>query len=166
MQVFKNPNDILNPTLDQLHELKLMGAFFRETLRLEHTVPYNVEVLVTRDFKFGGVDIAPDTLLSVAINGLGYHPDYFDRPLEFRPERWVNEEAKRIHPFCDLAFSGGPRNCIGQHISKIEAKIMLLQLIQNYDVALSDPNQQRKMILRLLIEPEDPMKIKIMRRKA
>jgi len=39
-----------------------------------------------------------------------------------------------------LAFSGGARNCIGQHLSYFEAKIIFSLFIKKFKYVLSDPN--------------------------
>lgn len=56
----------------------------------------------------------------------------FDNPLDFKPERWLQENSKkenRSNPFNFIPFSSGPRNCIGQHMAIIEAKVLLINFI-------------------------------------
>ena len=37
----------------------------------------------------------------------------FKFPLEFMPERWLNEDMGKIHPFSVVPFGVGTRMCIG-----------------------------------------------------
>jgi cytochrome P450 len=105
--------------------------------------------------------------VSVSTSALGFNSKSFKKPQEFRPERWINEdEVNQIHPYCDVQFSAGPRNCIGQHVARLEAKLILLHWIHNFDFKLSDPKYQRKMTIRFLVEPEEPMLISISKRSG
>lgn len=38
----------------------------------------------------------------------------FKFPLEFRPERWLNDDLGKIHPFASIPFGVGTRMCIGE----------------------------------------------------
>lgn len=64
----------------------------------------------------------------------GYMSDYVDNPGEFNYKRWLNNANpfKNDNGFAFVPFSAGPRNCIGQHLAKIEMKIALCHLIRRY----------------------------------
>ena len=44
----------------------------------------------------------------------GRSEELFKFPLEFRPERWLNEDLGKIHPFASIPFGVGSRMCIGE----------------------------------------------------
>jgi cytochrome P450 len=48
------------------------------------------------------------------------NPKYFDAPLEFNPDRFKSPDFN-INSY--MPFSTGPRNCIGQHMAKMEVRI-------------------------------------------
>jgi len=63
-------------------------------------------------------------------------PEYFPRPSEFLPERWLKKSADaapeecpihqdKIHPFASLPFSFGRRTCLGKRFAYLELHIML-----------------------------------------
>lgn len=52
----------------------------------------------------------------------------------YRPERWLDEnEGKSLRPgWGFLAFSGGPRICIGQQKALTEASYVVIRMLQTY----------------------------------
>lgn len=40
------------------------------------------------------------------------HPDIFDDPLDFNPDRWLGSRAKELDSYL-VPFSRGPRMCLG-----------------------------------------------------
>lgn len=62
-------------------------------------------------------------------------PQYFEDPLKFDPERFSEENKHKIKPFSYLPFGAGPRNCIGSRFALCEVKILLYQLLLNFEVA-------------------------------
>ncbi len=60
---------------------------------------------------------------------------YFERPMEFIPERWVEgcpeEQSLNRHvPGSWMAFGEGTRVCVGQRFALVEAKITLAKLFR------------------------------------
>ena len=53
-------------------------------------------------------------------------------------------------------FSGGPRNCIGQHLAIIEAKIIISEYLNMFDLKLQD-GYKLKMGPKFLYEPVDQL---------
>ncbi|KAK3353366.1 cytochrome P450 [Lasiosphaeria hispida] len=71
---------------------------------------------------------------------------------EFRPERWLRDEAKgeteeayrlRMQRFnaADLSFGGGSRICAGRNLALVEIYKIVATLVNRYDIALADPNK-------------------------
>lgn len=79
---------------------------------------------------------------------------YFSEPDEFKPERWLSEQAKETNAYAYIPFSAGPRNCIGQHLSILEAMLITINIIKRYDVILN-PNKQLRFKQSLLRTPAD-----------
>lgn len=63
---------------------------------------------------------------------------HFPDPEMFRPERFM-KDAPPLHPFAHIAFSAGPRNCIGQRFAMLELKCSLSRLVRAFQFsAVSD----------------------------
>lgn len=60
------------------------------------------------------------------------HPDVWDRPLAFDPERFLDDRPR--HRFAYFPFGGGPRLCIGAEFALVEAVLVLATLLQSVDI--------------------------------
>ncbi len=60
------------------------------------------------------------------------HPDLWEAPNEFRPERWDSEHGQKVTPWSYFPFGGGPRICIGMPFAQLEAKLLLATILQHY----------------------------------
>ena len=57
---------------------------------------------------------------------------------KFNPLRFENGVSRAAsHPNALLAFSMGPRACIGQNFAMIEAKVVLTMILQRFRLSLS-----------------------------
>lgn len=62
-------------------------------------------------------------------------PKYFERPMEFLPERWLAREGEPLHPPKNAyrPFELGPRNCIGQELAHLEMRAILAMTVRDLD---------------------------------
>ena len=65
------------------------------------------------------------------------NPDHFSDPNTFDPERFLKE--KHDQNFVFTPFSAGGRNCIGQHLALIEAKVILARILSAFRVGTVSP---------------------------
>jgi cytochrome P450 len=114
-------------------EIALKGLSYTEAVLRESLRRYSLVPVVTReaieDDELGGYAIPKGSKIVVAIEAVHQDPRLWPEPEAFRPERFL---APLPHPYAFLAFLAGPRNCIGEHFSIIEAKIVLARLVQRF----------------------------------
>jgi cytochrome P450 len=60
------------------------------------------------------------------------HPNYWEDPGDFKPERFDSEHNRTRIPYTYMPFGGGHRNCIGMIFAMIEAKLILARIIQKF----------------------------------
>ena len=57
------------------------------------------------------------------------HPDFWENPDVFSPERFDQNVSHRYSYF---PFGGGPRVCVGQHFAIMEMTILLINILKNF----------------------------------
>ena len=64
----------------------------------------------------------------------------YENPDEFNPSRWIDRksEYEKMDPFKFLPFSGGARNCIGQHLAILETKINLILFLLTFEFKIPE----------------------------
>lgn len=62
----------------------------------------------------------------------------FHKANQFIPERWLGEDEQFANDnhACFQPFSFGPRNCIGRNLAYHEARLLLTEVLWNFDLAL------------------------------
>src|SRR3989440_3513839 len=64
------------------------------------------------------------------------HPDFWENPDVFEPERFSPERSAGRPHFAHFPFGGGPRLCIGNNFAMMEAQLILATLAQRYRLRL------------------------------
>ncbi|MFZ0087493.1 MAG: cytochrome P450, partial [Candidatus Acidiferrales bacterium] len=54
------------------------------------------------------------------------HPNVWEDPDTFNPDRFQPENSKRRHRLATIPFSSGPRNCIGALFARVEMQIHVM----------------------------------------
>ncbi|KAJ6699681.1 TRANS-CINNAMATE 4-MONOOXYGENASE [Salix purpurea] len=82
-----------NPvTESSLHELPYLQATIKETLRLHTPIPLLVPHMNLEEAKLGGFTIPKESKVVVNAWWLANNPDWWEKPSEFRPERFLEED--------------------------------------------------------------------------
>ncbi|KAF7046273.1 LOW QUALITY PROTEIN: hypothetical protein CFC21_055308 [Triticum aestivum] len=125
-------------TADMLNKLKLVNMFLLETLRLYNPVSV-IQRKAGSDLEIGGIKVPQGTVLTIPIATIHRDKEVWGEDAnEFKPlrfEKGVTRASK--HPNAFLSFSSGPRSCIGKNFAMIEAKIVIVMIIQRFSFSLS-----------------------------
>lgn len=111
----RSPEKLIN--IVQIEFLILLINYFTETLRL-HPPVHSMNRICTKPYKIPGEDIIieKDTSVFITLTGIHRDPEYYERPNEFYPDHFSDENIKQRHPFAYMPFGKGPRECIGKFL--------------------------------------------------
>jgi cytochrome P450 len=119
------------PTLADLPRLSYTLMVLQEAMRL-YPPGWVISRMPRQDDVIGGYHIPAGSTVVVSQYVVHRHPDYWDDPTRFAPERFVARGAPAYFP-----FAAGPRVCIGNNFALLEARLALAMLAQRYEVALA-----------------------------
>src|SRR5262249_49322394 len=87
---------------------------------------------------------------------------WFDKPDEFRPERW-DEDPTRRPRFSYFPSGGGSRQCIGNTFATIEAVLVLATIAQRFRMSLK-PGQTLTPAPYITLRPEPGIRVRAEKR--
>ena len=123
------------PVYDDLKSLPLLDRVISETLRL-YPPAWGMARAVNHDDTVDGFRVREGSNLIVDVVGLHRHPAYWENPEGFDPDRFTVERRRARHPFAYVPFGAGPRTCIGNHFTRVEAAVVLAMITQRYRLDL------------------------------
>ncbi|CAH2063524.1 unnamed protein product, partial [Iphiclides podalirius] len=144
-----------DPTYSELHQMKYLELVIKESLRLFPSVPV-IERMVTKDADVAGLRLKRNTSVVIDIFHMQRLPEFYEDPLAFIPERF---DSKTRNPFSWLAFSAGPRNCIGQKFAMMEMKVTLSGVIRKFELLPS--NKEPELLADLILRSENGVHVKL-----
>ena len=99
------------------------------------TLPY----FAVEDVNICGVPISKGTIIRPAINFPHYNKNQWPNPTEFIPERFDPESEFYVkpNPKSFIPFSFGIRNCAGQTLAKLEARVVLSRILTIMDFQIN-----------------------------
>ncbi len=119
------------PTVEDLHRLPYTLQVIKEVLRLYPPAPFYVRDAVAAD-SLCGYAIPAGGAVMMSPYFTHRHPDFWENPLQFDPDRWTPEREAMRHPYAYHPFATGQRICIGNNFSLLESHILLALLASHF----------------------------------
>uniref|UniRef100_A0A8C9TV89 Uncharacterized protein n=1 Tax=Scleropages formosus TaxID=113540 RepID=A0A8C9TV89_SCLFO len=119
------------PTMDDRANMHYVHATVHEIQRFANIVPLGVVHSVTKDTQLRGYHLAEGTQVFVNMTAILTDKDHWKFPYEFNPGNFLNDEGKFFRHEAFLAFSLGPRVCLGEQLARMELFIFFVSLIQH-----------------------------------
>jgi cytochrome P450 len=149
------------PDYETLKRLDYAGACLKEALRLYNIVPIVTRKALAEDH-FGEYTVPAGCLVMLHLQALHKDPRQWPEPERFRPQRFLEESASTTWRW--LPFINGPRSCVGQHFSLLEAKIVLSLLAQRYDFTPAPGNSDERHRFNVPVGPRGKILLRVRRR--
>lgn len=141
----------------------LIDATVKETLRARPALPIFVRE-VQQTVELGGRTYAPGTLLAGGTLALHRRPDLYPDPDQFRPERFLGEDAPGTYEW--TPFGGGVRRCIGASFALLEMRVVLAALLAERRLEPVEPEPEQIRRRAIVLAPSRGGLVRAPRRRA
>ncbi|KAG9153242.1 hypothetical protein Leryth_020836 [Lithospermum erythrorhizon] len=143
------PRDV--PSKDDLAKLKMLSMILNESLRLYPPIVATIR-RAKADVELGGCKIPSGTELLIPILAVHHDQAIWGNDVnEFNPARFSEGVARAAkHPVAFIPFGLGVRQCIGQNLANLQAKLTLALILQRCSFRLAPRYQHAPTVLMLL----------------
>jgi cytochrome P450 len=150
------------PTIDDIPRLVYTRSVFEETLRLYPPAPA-LQRKAVRDTSLGGCPLAAGSLVIIGLWNIHRHPNFWDEPETFRPERFAEATETARHRLAWMPFGAGHRTCVGNHFAMIEGPLLLALIVQRYELDLV-PGSIIEPEVAVTVRPKNGLKVMLRKR--
>mmetsp|Transcript_10420 Transcript_10420/g.19170 ORF Transcript_10420/g.19170 Transcript_10420/m.19170 type:complete len:534 (+) Transcript_10420:261-1862(+) len=133
------PTELTQPTVQQLNtNFPYLNGVVQETLRLFPPVPSDVKGACEDCTLPDGTFVPKNARLSFEPYVMGRSTRIWgEDAAEFKPTRWLGEDAVNPTPFEMPTFQPGPRQCLGKDLALFETKFVIVELVRRFQFKLA-----------------------------
>jgi cytochrome P450 len=124
------------PSVADLANLSYNRMIVEETMRL-YPPAWALSRMPLADDVIGGFRIPKGVNIFLSPYITHRHPEFWENPEGFDPERFSPERSAGRPRYAYLPFGGGPRQCIGNNFALMEAQLILATIAQRYRLDLA-----------------------------
>jgi cytochrome P450 len=123
------------PTVADLDRLEYAAMVVQESMRLYPPV-WVIPRDAIGDDEIGGYRIPRGSTVLLSPYLTHRHPEFWENPEAFDPERFSPERAKARPRHAYFPFGGGPRQCMGADMAMMETLLIMSMVVQKYRLHL------------------------------
>ncbi len=153
-----------SPTYADLAALPSLSMTLYEALRL-YPPSWRLSRIAVEDDVIDGFRIAKGQSVITLVYMLQRHPQFWPNPDCFQPERFADGTGALPVNVAWLPFGMGSRKCIGQESALLDAKLILITLLQRYQFA-PYPDRHPGIQLAMTLKPRRDLCLTLTTRPA
>jgi len=158
-RIAKEVSDVVGdraPRFEDLEKLVYLHAFLKEVLRLNPT-SFAMFRQARWENEVMGMRIPEGAGAVLSLYHIHRHPDFWDNPEGFDPERFLAQPLGQENPYAYIPFGSGKRSCAGRNFALLEVTIILAMLTQRLRFLLPPHTQVTRRFTTLLsMRPDVP----------
>jgi cytochrome P450 len=139
--------------------LNYITSLIKETMRFYPAVWLMVRKNISNTV-LGEYYLPRGSVLLLNVYGMHHNEKYWEKPEEFRADRFNTENMKEQTPYSYLPFGMGPRVCIGQPFAMMLMQIIVSRLINSFD-CLPAGNFDIAMEPRVTLRPKPAIYVRL-----
>lgn len=143
------------PTIEDLDRLTYTRMVFDEVMRLRPPIWAQTRVNREDDVLLGR-RIPAGSFVMFSPYFCHHHPEFWDEPTAFRPERFAPEKVRARHRYAHIPFSAGARACIGKRYAIFELSTALALILSRFRIDVL-PGQSVGIRPTATVHPDRPI---------
>lgn len=144
----------LRREVDAGETLNYTVATFKEGLRMFPTIP-SIPRIALQDVTLAGFTIPKGAKLFISVYLLHRHPEFWQEPDVFKPERFLETGQPKAY----IPFGLGERYCLGKNLAMLQGQTLLAMLVKEFNYEVVDQNVRPKVTVSMY--PRDGLKMKL-----
>ncbi|XP_074075241.1 cytochrome P450 2S1-like [Macrotis lagotis] len=127
------------PSMGDRGHLPYIDAFLHEVQRFLALIPMGVPRALTKPTSFRGYDLPQGIEVFPLLGSVLHDPEFFERPEEFDPSRFLDADGRFKKNEAFLPFSLGKRICLGEGLARTELFLFFTTILQNFSLESPSP---------------------------
>jgi len=148
-----------HPEPSGIARLPYLNAVCCETLRIYPIAISPFPRILKVPMEIGGYQFEPGAIVMISIYLTHQREDLYPQPKQFIPERFLD---RQFSPYEYLPFGGSNRRCIGAAFALFEMKLVLANILSNYDLKLASHRPVQPTRRGLTVAPPANMRMVVM----
>ncbi|WGV23218.1 cytochrome P450 [Halotia branconii] len=148
-----------SPTIEKLPQLAYTRRIFDESMRL-YPPSWGLPRVALEDDEIQGYFIPKGTIINIAQFIIHRHPEFWENPDQFDPDRFLPEKVNQRPKFTYFPFGAGQRICIGKSFALMEATIIMASIFQRFHIELVS-HQSIEPDATFTLRPKYGIKVKV-----
>ncbi|NXX95577.1 CP2DH protein, partial [Centropus bengalensis] len=127
-----------SPAMEDQASMPYTSAVIHEVQRCGDIIPGSLPHMAYRDTQLQGFFIPKGTTVITNLSSVLKDEAAWEKPDEFYPEHFLDENGQFVKPEAFLPFSAGRRVCLGEQLARMELFIFFTALMQKFTFVLPE----------------------------